>query len=166
MLLVKRKRCHAKAIFTATVIGRHPAPNSRRPDGDNAWRIVLAEPPFQLPDGVTLDFHPGKPLTVSQAKNYFPARGVLRYWPDIQVHSARFPYLGFVMEGAIDWRIGITTQMARKLKSELSHSDYVSLRLPAGTFFLMPPEVPPALCRTISIIPCKAIARAVAILKA
>lgn len=108
----------------------------------HSGRIVLAEPPFQLPDGASLNYHRGLPLMTQRAKNSFPAHGVLHYWPEPKLHSSRFPYMGLVVEGAIDWRIGITSQAARKYRGRLSQSDYAALRLPAGTSFLMPPEVP------------------------
>lgn len=109
---------------------------------DNRRRIVLAEPPFQLPRDIAPEYHAGTPLTSRAAKSSFPAHGVLRYWPQLQVHSSHYPYLGFVLRGTIDWRIGITAQAARQHKGKLSHSDSVSLELGRGTFFLMPPGVP------------------------
>ncbi len=108
----------------------------------HSHRILLATPPFQLPEGVSLTYHRGAPLSLRVAKNTFPAHGVLHYWPDYKVHSARFPYFGFVLEGNIDWRIGITARAARQYKGELLHHDYALLRLPAGTAFLMPTETP------------------------
>lgn len=108
----------------------------------HSHRILLATPPFQLPEGVSLTYHRGAPLSLRVAKNTFPAHGVLHYWPEYKVHSARFPYFGFVLEGNIDWRIGITARAARQYKGELLHHDYALLRLPAGTAFLMPTETP------------------------
>lgn len=108
----------------------------------HSHRILLATPPFQLPEGVALTYHRGAPLSLRAAKNTFPAHGVLHYWPEYKVHSARFPYFGFVLEGNIDWRIGITARAARQYKGELLHHDYALLRLPAGTAFLMPTETP------------------------
>ena len=108
----------------------------------HSGRIVLATPPFQLPAGISLTYHRGTPLTMRSARHHFPAHGVLHYWPEHKLHSARYPYMGFVLEGAIDWRIGITAQAARQYKGELIHNRYAHLHLQAGTAFLMPTETP------------------------
>jgi AraC-like DNA-binding protein len=109
---------------------------------ENCWRIVLAEPPFHAPPEVTVNFNQGKPLTLREAARTYPSTGVTHYWPSAQVHSSRFPFMGFALEGDTDWRVGITSGNARQLKKEFAHSDYVLLGLPAGTFFLMPPGTP------------------------
>jgi hypothetical protein len=51
-----------------------------------------------------------------------------------QVHSARSPYMGFVLEGEIDFRIGITAEIARTRKGDLARSDYALLGIPQSTF--------------------------------
>ncbi|MEO6907162.1 MAG: AraC family transcriptional regulator [Abditibacteriaceae bacterium] len=109
---------------------------------ENSWRMVLAEPPFHVPPEVMVNFHQGKPLTIREAVRTYPSTGVTHYWPSAQVHSSRFPFMGFTLEGNTDWRIGITSGNARQLKKEFARSDYALLSLPAGSLFLMPPGTP------------------------
>jgi AraC-like DNA-binding protein len=109
---------------------------------EKQWRILLAEPPFHLPPEITASFHQGKPVTLREALRTYPSTGVTHYWPSSQVHISRFPFMGYILEGDTDWRIGITSGNARQFKGEFSRSDYVLLGLPAGSFFLMPPGTP------------------------
>lgn len=104
-------------------------------------RVVLAEPPFHLSGGEPLTLHPGKPLSLRGADRTFCA-GITHYWAQPDVHSARFPYMGFIVEGEFDLRIGITTRISRHLKKSTAAYNYAVLGLPKGTFFLMPPGVP------------------------
>jgi len=106
------------------------------------WDIVLAEPPFQLPSQVTTTLHQGKPLLQMNARHHNAISSMLHLWPDVQVHSSSVPMMGFVLEGAMDWRIGITAAAARQLGGQWKHSDYAVLALPKSTFFLAPPGVP------------------------
>jgi AraC-like DNA-binding protein len=119
-------------------IQEHMIPQLRQGD---MCHVVLAEPPFHLSGGVTLTGHPGKPLSARKADRTFCA-GITHYWAQPNVHSARFPYMGFVVEGEFDLRIGVTTRMSRHLKKSAGAYDYAVLGLPKGTFFLMPPTVP------------------------
>jgi len=110
-------------------------------EGSNLWRAILAQPPFQLPREISVNYHSGKPLLAKEATSY-AHNSVLHYWNSAKVHSARSPYMGFVLEGEIDFRIGITGEMARLAKGNLAHSDYALLGIPKSTFFIMPPGVP------------------------
>jgi len=110
-------------------------------EGRDLWQAFLAEPPFQFPREVTFNYHSGKPLLAKEATGY-AHNSVLHYWPSAKVHSARSPYMGFILEGEIDFRIGITAEMARTAKGDSAHCDYVLLGIPKSTFFLMPPGVP------------------------
>lgn len=108
----------------------------------NDWDIVLAEPPFKLPAQITATMHPGKPLLQKNAKHSNAISSTLHLWSEVQVHSSSVPMMGFVLEGAMDWRIGITAAMARQCGGDLKRSDYAVLALPKSTFFLAPPGVP------------------------
>lgn len=102
-------------------------------------RVILAQPPMALPPDIQVRSHRGKPLKeTGQGRNHL----YVDRWPAQQLHAVRFPYLGYVLEGEMDWRIGITQSMAQKLPEPLSHCDYQILTLPKQSFFLMPPGVP------------------------
>jgi len=106
------------------------------------WRITLALPPFHLPPQVNIKFHAGKPLLQKNAQHNNAISSMIHLWPEVQVHSSSVPMMGFVLDGAIDWRIGITAAMARQHGGDLKRSDYAVLALPKSTFFLAPPGVP------------------------
>jgi AraC-like DNA-binding protein len=109
---------------------------------DEQWRMVLAEPPFNLPPEVSIRFHSGRPLANSRAKKSNILLSTMTSWPGAEVHSNSVPYMGFVLKGAMDWRIGITTSMARRHGGVLKRSDYAVLEIPENTFFIAPPGVP------------------------
>ncbi len=103
--------------------------------------ISLAEPPFRLAGGIKIELKPGKPLAAQSAlKNIYS--GTLLTWNECNVHTTRFPYLGYVIKGQIDWRIGITHKAARSQGGAYRHSSHVVLTIPQHHFFLMPPGVP------------------------
>ena len=106
------------------------------------WPIVLGEPPFRLPPSVAVQYHRGKPLTKAGSRIEYLSPGVTRYWPDLKVHTNRFPYMGFVLKGEIPWRVGITSHFAPKLDPKFADSDYVVMHIPKGMFFLAPPGIP------------------------
>lgn len=109
---------------------------------DDHWRMVLAEPPFHLPPEVNIRFHHGKPLANTRARQANILSSTMTAWPSAEVHSNTVPYMGFVLKGAMDWRIGITAAMARQHGGALKRSDYAVLELPENTFFIAPPGVP------------------------
>jgi len=106
------------------------------------WRIILAQPPFHLPPQVEIRFHAGKPLLPKNAQHNNAISSMIHLWPEVQAHSSSVPMMGFVLDGAMDWRIGITAAMARQYGGDLKRSDYAVLALPKSTFFLAPPGVP------------------------
>jgi|GEM_PF-1473063 len=108
-------------------------------EGQHLWRAILAEPPLQFPKEVAFHFHAGQPLQPQHATGY-PSHSVTHYWDSAKVHSSNTSYMGFSLKGELDWRIGITEQVARK--TNLRESDYAVLAIPESTFFLMPPGVP------------------------
>jgi AraC-like DNA-binding protein len=105
------------------------------------WQMVFADTPFLLPPGVTLDLHPGKPLSPQDADPAYSS-DLTHNWVRHMLQSSRFPCLGFVLEGSIDWRIGITTRMSKSGGRELLRSEYAMLGIPKSSFFMMPPGVP------------------------
>ncbi len=109
---------------------------------DEQWRMVLAEPPFQLPPKVNVRFHDGKPLASSGAKRLPLLSSTMLAWPEVELHNNTVPYMGFVLRGAMDWRIGITTSMARQHGGVFKKSNYAILEMPESTFFIAPPGVP------------------------
>lgn len=107
----------------------------------DAWRIFFADPSFHLPDSVAMQLNKGKPLLIKNAERSNAISSIMYLWPQAQVHSSVVPMMGFVLEGTTDWRIGITSAMARK-QSKLKQSNYVVLALPKSTFYLAPSGVP------------------------
>jgi AraC-like DNA-binding protein len=104
-------------------------------------RVVFTEPPFHFPPGIEITYNRGKALTAQSADPPYSS-DLTHNWAHLNLHSARYSCLGFVVEGSIDWRIGVTTRMTKSGVKELSHSESYDLALPTGTFFLMPPGVP------------------------
>lgn len=102
-------------------------------------RLVLAELPIATPEGTSLSYHHGEPLKEDQREH---SQDYLHRWPETYVHSLRSPRLCCVLQGEVDWRIGITEEMAAKLKGEAARCDYHILTMHAGTFLLIPPNVP------------------------
>lgn len=105
------------------------------------WQMAFMEPPLNFPPGVTVAYHQGKPLSAQNASPAFSS-DLTHNWPDLRLQSARFPYLGFIIEGIIDWRVGITARMAKDGGKEMRRSNYMTVSMPKGTFLLMPPGVP------------------------
>jgi AraC-like DNA-binding protein len=105
------------------------------------WQVVNTEPPFLFPRGVTLDFNEGAPISPQEADPPFSS-DLTHNWASLLVQSSRYPCMGFVVKGSIDWRIGITARMAREGGGKLKNSNYVTLGIPESTFVVMPPGVP------------------------
>lgn len=103
--------------------------------------ISLAQPPFRLAPGIGVELKPGKPLAVQSAVKGLFSSTILT-WPECNVHTTRFPYMGYVIKGHLDWRIGITQQTARRMGGDYRKSNHAVLRIPQNHFFLMPPDVP------------------------
>ncbi len=107
------------------------------------WQALLAEPPFYLPPDTGLQFHAGEPLTTQAAKHTQASSvGYTRDWLNVGVHTTYAPYMGFLLDGEMDLRIGITQEHASQHKGRYRESDYATLALKKQTFFLMPPGTP------------------------
>lgn len=107
--------------------------------------VLLAAPPLRVPAGVGVTYHAGAPLRETRATRqtgsnqpYF----LLHRWKRQRLHSIRFPYLACLLEGEMDWRIGLTERVAKSLSGPEAGCSQVTLALRAGQFFLMPPGVP------------------------
>lgn len=83
--------------------------------------------------------HRGTPLNDSKRQR---SPLYLNQWEAQQVHAIRFPCCITVVEGEIDWRIGVTQTAAQAAPNELKHTDYLVVPIQAGTVCLMPPGVP------------------------
>lgn len=105
------------------------------------WQILYVDTPFSFPDSVGVELHAGKPLTAQAADPPFSS-DLTHNWASLWLHSSRFPWIGFVIEGSIDYRIGITAQMAKNGGKALIRSSHATLTIPQNTFFLLPPGVP------------------------
>ncbi len=105
-------------------------------------RILLAEPPFQTGDDIEVIAHAGKPLRERGYSKRNQPHFFLENWTRQRLHSIRFPYLACLLEGEMDWRIGITQKMATSLPEPDASCTYYTLRFKPGQFFLMPPRVP------------------------
>ena len=105
-------------------------------------RILLAQPPFYPADDIEVTAHPGRPLRERGYSKRNQPHFFLESWTRQRLHSIRFPYLACLLEGVMDWRIGITQSMAKTLPEPDSACSHYSLGFKPGQFFLMPPGVP------------------------
>jgi len=101
-------------------------------------RIALAELPLNLPPGLQSVPHP-LPLFAEtrESSNYL----VSHVWLDTQMKAFRMPYLGFVLDGEADLRVGIreADRVERNLPLKVN-CEVISL--PAGYLWVVPPCVP------------------------
>lgn len=107
-------------------------------------RMILAQPPIDLPPEVKVTHLPIPPLQEAEAN----ATKFGRHWIDAHVNNFPYPYLAFVFEGEADLRVGTTQTMVRSASSkELKRNSWRRygchiLHLPAPAFVLLPPGVP------------------------
>jgi AraC-like DNA-binding protein len=80
--------------------------------------------------------HPGTALSGDQQKH---TRLYLNKWESAGVHAVRYPYLAAVIEGEIDWRIGITQSTLTHPDYNIAECDYLIIPVQQGNFFFMPP---------------------------
>jgi AraC-like DNA-binding protein len=108
-------------------------------------RLVLAKHPMlaeqvnSAPDRFSLSYHAGTPLEETQREH---SQEYLYRWPEQYLHSMRSPRLCCVVQGEIDWRIGVTREAAALLPAEAARSNYHVLSMKAGSFLLIPPGTP------------------------
>jgi len=101
--------------------------------------LLFMEPANLLRRVPGLTRHRGTPLNDSKRQR---SPLYLHQWQAQQVHAIRFPCCITVVEGEIDWRIGVTQTAANAGPDELKHTDYLVVPIQAGTVCLMPPGVP------------------------
>lgn len=101
--------------------------------------VVLMEPDHLVRSGQKLTRHPGKPLRFGKRMR---SPILLQQWDEQQLQASRFPCLLAVMEGEIDWRVGITQQEGPSDDSPLEQTEYLTVPVSEGTFFLTPAGVP------------------------
>lgn len=95
--------------------------------------------PLKLPARVRLSVKSTKLLRETGRRRSYTV-GV---WPEHGLNSGRYPTLCCVLDGAADWRAGVTRQMAASVRSgEPKPPGAYVLQIPARTFFLIPPGVP------------------------
>lgn len=105
-------------------------------------RILLAQPPLSALSGCEVVLHRGQPLRETGQTRRNQPHFFAGEWRRQRLHSIRFPYLACLLEGEMDWRIGITRSMAKALPEPLAQCNQLTLRFLEGQFFLMPPGVP------------------------
>lgn len=120
-------------------------PAVRRAD---APRIILTEPPLRVPNEMVVIPCKVRPLTES-------GRGISgaasKRWPQHGLITTSIPIIGFVLEGEVDYAVGVTQRMVKEWRQANGAPFHASqmrgryvLQLPARTFFIVPPRVPHA----------------------
>jgi len=99
--------------------------------------LILMEPLHLLRSQHEKTLHHGTALL---EKPRHHSRLYLNRWKDSGVESVRYPCLAAVIEGEIDWRIGITQSQAKQ-NSALSDCDYMIVPVPQDTLFFTPPGI-------------------------
>lgn len=105
-------------------------------------QILLAQPPLFTAPEIAVSFQRGRPLREAGHAPRTQPHFFLHEWPRQNLHSIRFPYLACLLEGEMDWRIGITQEMAQSLPEKYAGCNALTLSFQAGQFFLMPPGTP------------------------
>lgn len=111
-------------------------PQVLQPGGSS---ILLMEPEYLRHSGHRLSFHAGQPL---QYGKLMRSPISMQAWHEQQVHAARYPCLHAVVEGEVDWRIGVVQAGEGVPDEQLAASDYMVVPLQENTFFLTPAGVP------------------------
>lgn len=106
---------------------------------DASLPLLLMEPASLQRQQFQFSLHSGEPLQDSKRMR---SPLYLNQWSEQQVHAVRYPCLVAVVEGEIDWRIGITQSALERQEVTWKENDYLVIPVSEGTFFLMPPGVP------------------------
>jgi len=101
--------------------------------------ILLMEPANLARQQYQFSLHSGQPLDDLQHSR---SPLYLNQWDEQRVHAVRYPCLVAVVEGEIDWRIGITRSALKRGAIGWKENDYLTIPVAEGRFFLMPPGVP------------------------
>jgi len=100
--------------------------------------LILMEPLSLLRSGQQKTLHRGKALS---EEAHHRSRLYLNQWKGAGVQAVRYPYLAAVVEGEIDWRIGITESVRRHPDCAAQNSNYIVVPVHQGSFFFVPPGV-------------------------
>jgi AraC-like DNA-binding protein len=106
---------------------------------NNTPPVLLMEPANLARQQFQFSLHSGTPL---QDSKRLRSPLYLHQWNELQLHAVRYPCLAAVVEGEVDWRIGITQSALERRGADWKKNDYLVISLAEGTFFLMPPGVP------------------------
>lgn len=102
-------------------------------------KILVAQPPLQAPEGIEIVPHRTPALGTTRIRH---TNLYLAYWPRESLVAMRYIKLLFVVEGEVDFRIGVTRRMAETNPALDPAFGYYILKLPAGSLVLVPPGVP------------------------
>jgi AraC-like DNA-binding protein len=102
-------------------------------------RLLHAQPPFRLTPGI--EFTSGIKPVLKEGKTQSTNPRVW-VWPEVALNSSDEIYLGCVLDGKADIRIGVTESMAARDNRLRNGPGYYILHLTAKTVFLVPPGVP------------------------
>lgn len=100
-------------------------------------RMIVAQRPLRLPPDVQAKRRPAPGLKVEGKHRSY---AVLTKYHEESMHTIRFPYLCYVVEGEIDMRLGIPAQRG-KTRGIVNHYDiltlprHTALFIPSGVFF-------------------------------
>lgn len=101
--------------------------------------LCFALPPFTDSAQARVTPHPAPLLPT-----YRKTRNVVTtmQWVEHGYNSTRYPTLMWVVDGEVDYRIGITRSMTRQYAGLPAKYGYYVASLPANSFFIIPPDTP------------------------
>ena len=102
-------------------------------------KILFARPPFPDVEGVTVVR--GRPPLLKKPQLRFSNPRVFD-WLGAGVNAIDGIYMGCVLEGEADLRIGVTERMAARDETLRDGPGFYVLQIPARVLFLVPPGVP------------------------
>lgn len=100
---------------------------------------VVVQPPFDFED--IEHWHHKRQLLDDQKPQ--PLQ-MAWYWPKEKMAAGKFPFIGFIFEGTLDHRIGITNSLANESKrlSGKKLGGAITVRVPAPAFIHFAPGIP------------------------
>jgi AraC-like DNA-binding protein len=105
--------------------------------GDEALRFVLMQPPFH-----GLDADRVTPLSAPLLRPKTKSQAVISRWPEAALNAVPYPCLCCVVDGQVEWRVGVTRRMQQTDPQLDKRFGRYDLRLPVRSFLLMPPDIP------------------------
>jgi AraC-like DNA-binding protein len=104
---------------------------------DEGLRFVLVQPPFHGLEADKVE-RLQAPLLRSKTKS----QAVNTRWPEAALNATPYPCLCCVVEGQVEWRVGITQRMQQADPAIDKRYGRYQLHLPVRSFLLMPPGIP------------------------